>query len=869
SVPAAVPRLAWSRREQTARTAVAVVLAAHPDLRARLEAVPRYHSDGNMVDHVGKQLETAFSNMLTLLFAGRLKKSVSLAGAKVLVGTHEHQRRFGRQCTYVRRMVCGLDVSWLLEEGGLVVTSAMHAEVVLRRGRLQLREGEQLDDDWLEDPANQGRLSMSVPKNSIMWFRKGLRLHDNPALLEACKGATHMFPVFIIDPFFLQNPTAYKVGVNRYNFLLESLNDLDQSFRARGSRLLVVRGKPVEVLPRLMKDWDITQLCFEVDTEPYATQRDAQVQQLAAEARVEVRAFVSHTLYDTAQLVTRNQGKAPSTMTSFCKLLDKVGDPPAPAPAPPQQLPPIPATAPGAEEEATGVPCCLDMGFDRQPSTIFKAGRRGGQRGAWGMAAADAPSPAAALNVSGGETEALKRLERAFADPQWIAKFEKPATDPSAFQQPATTVLSPYLKFGCVSARLFHQRLLQVYATHTGHSQPPMSLRGQLLWREFFYTVGAHTPNFSAMAGNPLCRQIPWQSNPQHLAAWREGRTGFPWIDAIMVQLNTWGWMHHLARHSVACFLTRGDLYLSWEEGQAVFEELLIDQDHFINAGNWMWLSASAFFSAYFRVYSPITFGKKYDKEGVFIRKQVFLPVLKDMPAKYIYEPWTAPLDVQRKAKCVVGKDYPAPIVDHAVVSKANIARMAAAYKAGSMAAHDDGGDEPEDGPARAGARSGSGSRKAASSPGKPVKSIVSLLADASKARPAADRVESQAAVVPRAARPVQQTLEQTMAGRGSSRDVPEIKVEDSKGLHGVADAARTLAGAEESDLGAGTSVVRLVTPAVPVENGGAPAVPAARVRKVGATAKLVTKGSGASPSPGSSSKRQRTLLDSGLKIVD
>ncbi|KAJ9534456.1 hypothetical protein QJQ45_016175 [Haematococcus lacustris] len=152
--------------------AVAAVLAAHPDLCARLEAIPRHLSDTNMVDHVGKQLETAFSNMLTLLFAGRLKKSVSLAGAKILLGTNEHQRRFGvrglvgghlpawskRQCTYVRRMVCGLEVTWLVGEGGVVVTAAMQAEVALQRSLLGLEEGEKVDDDWVEDPANRGRL---------------------------------------------------------------------------------------------------------------------------------------------------------------------------------------------------------------------------------------------------------------------------------------------------------------------------------------------------------------------------------------------------------------------------------------------------------------------------------------------------------------------------------------------------------------------------------------------------------------------------------------------------------------------------------------------------------------------------------------
>ncbi|KAJ9513662.1 hypothetical protein QJQ45_015419 [Haematococcus lacustris] len=150
--------------------AVAAVLAAHPDLCARLEAIPRHLSDTNMVDQVGKQLETAFSNILILLFAGRLKKSVS--GAKVLLGTNEHQRRFGvrglvgghlpawskRQCTYMRRMVCGLEVTWLVGEGGVVVTAAMQAEVALQWGLLGLGEGEKVDDDWVEDPANRGRL---------------------------------------------------------------------------------------------------------------------------------------------------------------------------------------------------------------------------------------------------------------------------------------------------------------------------------------------------------------------------------------------------------------------------------------------------------------------------------------------------------------------------------------------------------------------------------------------------------------------------------------------------------------------------------------------------------------------------------------
>ncbi len=266
----------------------------------------------------------------------------------------------------------------------------------------------------------------------------------------------------------------------------------------------------------------------------------------------------------------------------------------------------------------------------------------------------------------------------------------------SALLTPSTTGLSPYLKFGCVSARLFAARVRAAYAAAASpHTAPPVSLMGQLLWRDFYYTVAFGTPNFDKMQGNAICRQVPWGNDAALLAAWSEARTGYPWIDAAMTQLRTQGWMHHLARHAVACFLTRGDLWQSWEAGVAVFDRLLLDADWSLNNGNWLWLSASAFFHQYFRVYSPVAFPKKYDPTGAYVRR--FLPQLRRMPDKYIYEPWKAPLAVQQQAGCVIGRDYPAPVVAHDVASKANMARMAAAYAAhraanGGAAEEEEGG---------------------------------------------------------------------------------------------------------------------------------------------------------------------------------
>ncbi|XP_072740903.1 cryptochrome-2-like [Ciconia boyciana] len=480
--------------------------------------------------------------------------------------------------------------------------------------------------------------------SSIHWFRKGLRLHDNPALLAAATNCHRLHPLFILDP------SSSQAGANAQRFLLDALRDLDGSLREMGSRLFVVRGCPEEVFPRLFHAWGTTRLTFEVDTEPPAQRRDAAVAELAARHGVEVIREVSHTLYDTERVLALNDGKAPLTYKRLQSLLASLGPPEKPAPA-------------LTREHLRGcrTPCQVSHDANYGVPTLEELGQD--------------PTEVGPHLYPGGETAALARLDAVMERTAWVCGFKKPETEPNSLS-PSTTVLSPYLKFGCLSVRTFWWRLDEVYQGRE-HSRPPVSLHGQLLWREFFYTAGAGIPNFDRMVGNPVCLQVDWDNNPQHLCAWREGRTGYPFIDAIMTQLRTEGWIHHLARHAVACFLTRGDLWVSWEEGLKVFEELLLDADWSLNAGNWLWLSGSAFFHRYFHVYSPIAFGKKTDRDGAYIRK--YLPVLKDFPAEYIYEPWKAPRAVQERAGCLVGTHYPRPIVEHGAASKRNMGRMKAA----------------------------------------------------------------------------------------------------------------------------------------------------------------------------------------------
>ncbi|XP_076135908.1 cryptochrome circadian regulator 5 [Alosa pseudoharengus] len=484
--------------------------------------------------------------------------------------------------------------------------------------------------------------------NCIHWFRKGLRLHDNPALIAAMRDCKQLYPVFILDPWY---PNNTNIGINRWRFLIGALKDLDCSLRELNSRLFVVRGKPDEVLPELFNKWKITRLTFEVDTEPHSLQRDEEVLKLARDHGVEVIQKISHTLYNLERIIDENHGKAPLTYVRFQTVLKGVGPPKRPAPPPTlENMKGVSTPCTDKHEEKYGIPTLDELGQD--------------------------PQLTCPEVYPGGEQEALKRLDEYMDKQAWVCSFEKPQTSPNALS-PSTTVLSPYIRFGCLSARTFWWRLSAVYQGKK-HSQPPVSLHGQLLWREFFYTAALGVPNFNKMEGNPVCVQVDWDNNPDHLAAWREARTGFPFIDAIMTQLRQEGWIHHLARHAVACFLTRGDLWVSWEEGQKVFEELLLDADWALNAGNWQWLSASAFFHQYYRVYSPIAFGKKTDKHGDYIKK--YLPLLKKFPEQYIYEPWKAPRSVQEQAGCIVGKDYPRPIVEHEVISKKNIQRMKAAY---------------------------------------------------------------------------------------------------------------------------------------------------------------------------------------------
>ncbi|XP_054273675.1 cryptochrome-1-like isoform X2 [Macrosteles quadrilineatus] len=485
-------------------------------------------------------------------------------------------------------------------------------------------------------------------RHTVHWFRKGLRLHDNPSLRAGLVGATTYRCIFILDPWFAGSSN---VGINKWRFLLQCLEDLDNSLHKLGSRLFVIRGQPTDALPKLFKEWGTTSFTFEYDPEPFGKHRDKHIKEMCADLGISVSSHVSHTLYDLEAIITRNNGHSPLTYHRFQDVIASLGPPPE--------------ALDGIDDKVIGnayTPICDDHNDKYGVPTLEELG----------FETEDLGSP----TWQGGETEALARLERHLQRKAWVASFAKPKMSPQSLLA-SPCGLSPYLRFGCLSTRNFYHRLTRLYVS-IKKADPPLSLHGQLLWREFFYCAATNNANFDRMEGNPICVQIPWDKNPQALAKWASGQTGFPWIDAIMIQLREEGWIHHLSRHAVACFLTRGDLWLSWEEGMKVFEELLLDADWSVNAGSWMWHSNSSFFQQFFSCYCPVRFGRKADPNGDFIRK--YLPVLRYYPRAHIHEPWTAPENVQKACKCVIGKDYPLPMVHHPTVASINSERMKQVY---------------------------------------------------------------------------------------------------------------------------------------------------------------------------------------------
>ncbi len=463
-------------------------------------------------------------------------------------------------------------------------------------------------------------------KRVIHWFRRDLRLADNAALYAARSAAAQVIPVFCLDDHILSRPD---VGASRVWFLLESLREIERKIAARNGRLVVLRGKPEEEIPRFAREAKAEAVFFNRDYEPYARRRDEAVSSRLEKSGIQARCFSDLLLAEPESVLTAD-GRPYSVFTPFFRAWISL-----PKQEPLPEVQDFGGLFPAA---GGGVPDSCDFGFTLPPDF---------DPSAW----------------KPGEDAARRRLD-AFVG-TCAAAYDRqrdlPAVD-------GTSRLSPYLKFGNISIR-------QVYQKTTAFPK----FVSELAWREFYFHVLWHWPEVENSAWQPQKRHLQWDDDPERLEAWKKGMTGYPIVDAGMRQLLTEGWMHNRVRMIVASFLTK-DLHVNWQEGERHFMLRLVDGDLAPNNGGWQWAAGTGVDPRPIRIFNPWLQSRRYDPDGSYIRRWV--PELASLPPEKIHEPHLMTADEQRRFGCIIGRDYAAPIVDHHVERQVAMDRYRAVREA-------------------------------------------------------------------------------------------------------------------------------------------------------------------------------------------
>jgi deoxyribodipyrimidine photo-lyase len=468
---------------------------------------------------------------------------------------------------------------------------------------------------------------------SIVWLRRDLRVHDHPALRAALDEGGEVVPVFCFDDRLLHGRHA---SGPRTQFLIESLDDLDASLRARGGALVIRRGRPEEELPRLARETDAATVHFTYDVSPFARARGSRVLEALERQGVEPHAHPGLTAADHVGDLATGKGTPYAVFTPFHRAWERQ-----------------------PRREPLQAPRKVDLPPDVERGTIPSLEELGLEQ-------------TVADPMRGGETEARRRLKDFLAGP-----VHRYADTHDALGEDATSRLSPYLHLGCVSPREVEHRI-------PAEGEGPAAFRRQLAWRDFYHHVLLRHPANATREYQQRYRgdALACSYEEDAFDAWREGTTGFPLVDAGMRQLKHEGWMHNRARLVVGSFLTK-DLGIDWRLGERHFMSLLIDGDEANNNGNWQWIASVGVDPQpfYRRIYNPARHMERYDPEGKYVRRWV--PELRGVPDRYLREPWRMPDDVQRASGCVIGGQYPAPIVDHREARERALERYRAAAAAG------------------------------------------------------------------------------------------------------------------------------------------------------------------------------------------
>jgi deoxyribodipyrimidine photo-lyase len=472
-----------------------------------------------------------------------------------------------------------------------------------------------------------------VKKRAIVWFREDLRLHDNEAITEAVKGAEEVLFVYVFDERTFKGKTRWfgfpKTGKFRAQFILESVVDLRENLRKKGAELIVKIGKPEDELAKLADETQSSWVfCNRERMQEEELVQDTLEKNLWSIGR-EMRYSRGKMLYHTQDLPFPVH-HTPDIFTQFRKEVEKIVKVRPPLPLP-DKFAPL-----SIKIEAGTMPTLEDFGH--QP---FEQDER------------------AALIFKGGETEALKRLHY-YLEGSKLAKTYK-ETRNGLLGGDYSTKFSVWLAHGCISPKKIYQEL-QTFERNHGSNESTYWIFFELLWRDFFRLMGKKYNNKIFLKNGPIGEvDKRWKNDSRLFELWAKGKTGIPFIDANMIELQNTGFMSNRGRQNVASFLIK-DLFVNWQMGAEYFESILLDYDPCSNWGNWNYMAGVGSDPRENRYFNILRQAKMYDPKGDYVKH--WLPVLKPLPENRVHQPEQLSFKEQTEFGIKIGANYPKPMIN-------------------------------------------------------------------------------------------------------------------------------------------------------------------------------------------------------------
>lgn len=471
-----------------------------------------------------------------------------------------------------------------------------------------------------------------MKEKAIVWFRQDLRLHDNEALFDALRCAQEVIPVYVFDERQFLGETRFgfpKTGKFRAKFILESVRDLRERLRQKGSELVVRFGKPEAEIFRIARQARTSWVfCNRERTREEVEVQDALEKNLWSVGQ-EIRYSRGKMLYYTADLpfpVTQT----PDVFTQFRKEVERY----VPVREPLTEPEDIPFYS--GEIDPGEMPGLPELGQE-----VFE------------------PDPRAVLDFKGGETEGLKRLKHYVWEAQHVKTYKE--TRNGLIGEGYSTKFSPWLAQGCLSPKMIYHEVKK-YESVYGGNKSTYWVFFELLWRDFFRLMAKKYEDRIFLRGGTKGEDDPaWRNDTKLLWKWVDGNTGVPFIDANMREIASTGFMSNRGRQNVASFLVK-DLKVNWQMGAEYFESVLIDYDVASNYGNWNYVAGVGSDPRENRYFNILSQARRYDPDGAYVK--LWIPELADLPADKVHRPDRLSFAEQEEHHLKLGADYPKAVIN-------------------------------------------------------------------------------------------------------------------------------------------------------------------------------------------------------------